>query len=723
MSHFLRPPNPLLLALLLAAPLAAQDAIRAEKVASDGAGTLYRYASGDTVQRVLVLRGAPREMGLAHGRLLKDEVRASVRAFLHEWAIGRMGRTREELASIWGRIGPHVPERFKEELAGLAEGAGVPLDDLLLVHAIPSRYHCTGAAALPSVTADGRVYHTRSLDYALDIGDTVRPQANAILMVSAPDEGIPHAVVTWAGFIGCVTGMNLEGLAVGEMGSRSSDETYDGFPMVFLLRETLVRAKTVAEAKEIWRKAPRTCGFNFVFSDPGAATAVECNRSRIAFFDAGDAAEDVAPHRALEGIVRRCNHFVDPELAATQRTPYDPRKSAGASFEAYRLQGDMLHAARGRIDADTMIAVLRSYPASHPCLHQAVMCPSDRSIWVSQATDPATDPLPGAQNQPFFRYELAPFVEGSAAPARRAGAERAVPEGVETGRVEGERPIEGVFAHDPAPFPFRLEPLRSLGATRIHHLTFPSPGPSEHPENLTVHAEYYRPAGEGPFPCAIVLDILDGRAYVARLLATTLSGRGVAALYVKLPYYGERRPAAGVNLLDVEVPQLADALKQAVKDVRRGAAWLRSRGEIDPDKVGIVGVSLGSFVAQMAAGADGRFDRCCFVLGGGSITDALFSGGKDTRKAAALLRERGWTEERMRELLLPLEPVAHAKGIAKAGVLMINCREDDVVPPASTRRYWEALGQPEIVWYDGNHYGIKDHVFEVLQRIGAHFER
>jgi len=37
--------------------------------------------------------------------------------------------------------------------------------------------------------------------------------------------------------------------------------------------------------------------------------------------------------------------------------------------------------------------------------------------------------------------------------------------------------------------------------------------------------------------------------------------------------------------------------------------------------------------------------------------------------------------------------------------------------------YWETIGKPAIVWYDGGHYAIKNHVFEVLRRIGDHFVR
>ncbi len=715
---------PVLLALL-SAPVAAQEAVPAERIAAEGGGVLYRYACGETIQRVLVVRGSAREMGLAHGRLLREEVRQSVRAFLDEWAIGRMGRSRGELSAIWTSLAPHIPPRYHEELAALAEGSGVPLDDLRLVHAIPSRYHCTGAAALPSVTRDEKTYHTRSLDYALDIGDRVRPQTNSLLLVAVPDDGIAHAVVTWAGFLGCVTGMNLAGLSVGEMGSRSSDESFDGFPMVFRLRETLRSARDVGEAKECWRGGPRTCGYNFLFADASTAVAVECNRSRIAFFGPGDPAENVEPHAAIAGIVRRSNHFVDPGLASTQRDPYDPRRSAASSWTAYAQQGDFLRERRGEIDAETMIALLRGYPPTHACLHQAVLCPGDATLWISQATDPATDPLPGAQNQPFFRYDLRSLVRGAGPPAAalRYGAKRSPPEaGAETGLVDGERAIEGPLGHAPSAFAWRLEPLRSLGPTTIHRLTFPSPGPSEHPENLTVHAEYYRPGGEGPHASAIVLDILDGRAHVARLLATALAAKGVAALYLKLPYYGERRPAQ-MDFAAIDLPDAVAALTQAVRDVRRGAAWLRSRRELDRDRVGIVGVSLGSFVAQVAAGADGSFHRCCFVLGGGSIADAIYSGGRETRAAAALLEARGWTRERVAALLDPVEPLSQAKGIARESVLMLNCREDEVVPRDSVVRYWEALGRPEIIWYDGNHYGMKDHIFDVLGRITAHLAK
>ena len=56
------------------------------------------------------------------------------------------------------------------------------------------------------------------------------------------------------------------------------------------------------------------------------------DRPDVANIGMGDPAENVAPHFAIEHCVRRVNHFVAPDLASTQRTPYDPRVSETSSW-------------------------------------------------------------------------------------------------------------------------------------------------------------------------------------------------------------------------------------------------------------------------------------------------------------------------------------------------------------------------------------------------------
>src|SRR5947209_830394 len=59
------------------------------------------------------------------------------------------------------------------------------------------------------------------------------------------------------------------------------------------------------------------------------------------------------------------------------------------------------------------------------------------------------------------------------------------------------------------PFEYELTLQRELPTSGVDilHLRFPSPVTSDCAENNTVHAEYYRPRGPGPFPGVVVLDI------------------------------------------------------------------------------------------------------------------------------------------------------------------------------------------------------------------------
>src|SRR5262249_20734248 len=72
--------------------------------------------------------------------------------------------------------------------------------------------------------------------------------------------------------------------------------------------------------------------------------------------------------------------------------------------------------------------------------------------------------------------------------------------------------------------------LATIGV-EVLRLRFPSPVVTEHKENNTVHAEYYRPKGQGPFPCAIVLDITGGDQSVSRTISTHLAQNKIAALF------------------------------------------------------------------------------------------------------------------------------------------------------------------------------------------------
>ena len=57
---------------------------------------------------------------------------------------------------------------------------------------------------------------------------------------------------------------------------------------------------------------------------------------------------------------------------------------------------------------------------------------------------------------------------------------------------------------------------------------------------------------------------------------------------------------------------------------------LASRPEIDADRIGITGISLGGIVAATAAGNEPRLQRAVFILSGGDLLP-LINHAKETR--------------------------------------------------------------------------------------------
>src|SRR5690242_13437691 len=96
---------------------------------------------------------------------------------------------------------------------------------------------------------------------------------------------------------------------------------------------------------------------------------------------------------------------------------------------------------------------------------------------------------------------------------------------------------------EPHTFPFTIRPKVSLPGMdiSISELTFPSPVTTCCEPNNTVYADYYRPAGAGPFPAVVILDITAGDQRVSTTIARHLAQNGVAGLCLQMAYYGPRR--------------------------------------------------------------------------------------------------------------------------------------------------------------------------------------
>jgi dienelactone hydrolase len=271
-------------------------------------------------------------------------------------------------------------------------------------------------------------------------------------------------------------------------------------------------------------------------------------------------------------------------------------------------------------------------------------------------------------------------------------------------------------------FPFDMSlkyRLPNIGVD-VFRVRFPSPVQSPHPENNTVHAEYYRPDGKGPFACTIVLDITGGDQSLSRLIATHLAQKKIAALFVQMAYYGPRRPAkTKTRLLSADIRQTMEAVRQTVLDLRRATAWMESRPEVDPNRLGILGTSLGSFMAALTAEMEPKLGRVVVLLGGGGLVEAYYD---HPRAAAArkIWEALGGTKQQVAELLAPVDPITCAANLKDRKLLIIAGKRDEIVPPSAALALWRASGEQKIVWYDCTHYSAALFYAPAMKHIIAH---
>ena len=284
-----------------------------------------------------------------------------------------------------------------------------------------------------------------------------------------------------------------------------------------------------------------------------------------------------------------------------------------------------------------------------------------------------------------------------------------------------EAEVPAPFRLEAATFAFEREPLRSTPNYAVEAVRFPSPLPSGVAENDTVHAEYFRPTGPGRRPAVVVLHILGADFALSRYLAARLADRGVAALFVKLPYYGERRPnGSNQRFLSDDIERSMNAMRQGVGDVRRATAWLASRPEVDPSRLGVAGISLGGIVAALASAVDPTLDRAALILAGGGLDRILWE-----MPEAARFRDRwvasGRTFADLHALTERWDPLTYADRLVGKQILMIAGTVDEVIPPGAARALWDAAGRPPILWYDCGHYSSAGYLLPAIRATADFF--
>lgn len=267
------------------------------------------------------------------------------------------------------------------------------------------------------------------------------------------------------------------------------------------------------------------------------------------------------------------------------------------------------------------------------------------------------------------------------------------------GPKERSREILNYYSYPERTIEAKVETINEKRRYVVKRVEFPSALNVFGTENIKV--DYYVQKKEGTYPTVLVLPISGGIDFTVTSFAKHFASHGFNCAVV------HNRKA------DLEHTQSADEVeeyfRQNILDNRQVLDYLVEREEVDKDRLGCLGLSLGGIRASMLSGVDERLKCTVIGLAGGSIADiTVHSEEKEIKEHMKELAMMGGTPELVHAELsdkVVTDPIKLAPHIDARNVLMFIAMFDRVVPRTCCDQLWKSCGKPEVVYLPAGHYG------------------
>src|SRR5271168_563538 len=212
-------------------------------------------------------------------------------------------------------------------------------------------------------------------------------------------------------------------------------------------------------------------------------------------------------------------------------------------------------------------------------------------------------------------------------------------------------------------------------------LRFTSPVRTPYSENDLVNARWYpapaeKQAGK-PKQAMIVMPQWNADAFSHNALCSLFNRFGISALRLSKPYHDIRRPAElerSDYAVSSNLGRTTAACRQAVIDIRSCLDWLETQGY---EQFGVLGTSLGSCYAFIAAAHDARLQVCAFNHASTQFGDVVWT-GQSTRHIRAAFEDAGLSQEDVRAVFRAVSPTSYMDQFAAHSkrVLVVHATYD-----------------------------------------------
>lgn len=215
-----------------------------------------------------------------------------------------------------------------------------------------------------------------------------------------------------------------------------------------------------------------------------------------------------------------------------------------------------------------------------------------------------------------------------------------------------------------------------------------------------IKVDYYMCTRPGRHPTVLMLPISGGVDFSVESFAYIFAPRGINCALV------HNRKVKIENTQSAE--EVEAYFRQTVLDNRQVLDYLVTRPEVDPNRIGALGLSLGGIKACLVAASDPRIKCAVLGLAGGSMADiAMHSTEPGLKDYVDEIEARGISGESVYCELhrkIRTDPLRLGSYIDARTTLMFIAGFDRVVPTWAGKQLRDTIGQPKTIWLCAGHY-------------------
>jgi hypothetical protein len=229
---------------------------------------------------VVYLMGTPYEIGFAHGKLCKDEIR---RVNQYCWdAYDKLKNTPDgKWLPLSRSLERYIPQEYITEMKGIADGAGIEYDKILFLNTLVTISEHSKCFAFSFKQTESNIITVRQID----ISNRIPLWKKMILYIIKPQKGYGFAALLNPGWVSGETGMNEKGITVSENNIHIQQTQWDVMPIDQLSRKLLQYSTSIDDVGMFLRKQKTYPAKLLFVSSKKSASIFEMANKEVASID------------------------------------------------------------------------------------------------------------------------------------------------------------------------------------------------------------------------------------------------------------------------------------------------------------------------------------------------------------------------------------------------------------------------------------------------------